>query len=422
MVVAPREPRRHHRRRPGRGHARAAARGQLPSERRIVALCLVGLSPAVVTETLYALAVRRRPRVVPADVHIVTTREGAARVTATLLGPRGALTALRQEYRLPLEALRCPPDHVHVLVDARGEPLDDIVTSRDSEAVGEQLAALVQRLGAPPGTALHCSLAGGRKTMGALLAMALQLHGGPQDRLYHVLVSPPWERVDDFFFPTRRSRRLRGPDGFVDARRAEVALAELPLLRLGPAVRRLGLSGLDLARLAAEVEAEAAGRLRLEPLVLDPARRSVRVGDFRVVLPAQQFALYQLYVLTRHRCRRAACRIGGRCPACQLPDDAVHDRRAELLALYRTLHPASARLEERTSGPASETEEALRLFREWLEQTRSRLNRALRAALGGPGPRATSYLVTDAPRAAGDKRRRGLGLQPGLVRIAKVDR
>jgi hypothetical protein len=44
----------------------------------------------------------------------------------------------------------------------------------------------------------------------------------------------------------------------------------------------------------------------------------------------------------------------------------------------------------------------------------------LREALGGPGPRAASSFVTDTLRVAGDKRRRGLGLQPGLVRIGEA--
>jgi hypothetical protein len=193
-----------------------------------------------------------------------------------------------------------------------------------------------------------------------------------------------------------------------------VTLAELPLVRLGPAVRRLGLSGLDLARLAREVEAEAAGRLRLDPLLLDPAHRGVHVGDVRLTLPAQQFALYQFYALARRRCRRARCRAGGCCEGCQLADDEVHDRRAQLLEVYRALGPVAPGLEKRAG------DEELPAFREWLEQTRSRLNRALRGALGGPGPRAASYLVSETLRMAGDKRRRGLGLPPGLVRIGEA--
>jgi CRISPR-associated protein (TIGR02584 family) len=384
--------------------------------RRIVALCLAGLSPAVVTEALYALAMRR-PRILPGGLHIITTAEGYAAVAATLLGPSGALDRLRTEYRLPPTAFPCPPQNVHVLVDARGRPLHDIVTSADSEAVGEQLGTIVRRLGATPGTSLYCSIAGGRKTMGALLAMALQLHGGPDDHLFHVLVSAPWERIPSFYFPTRRPLLLQGPGGCLDARRAKVTLAELPLVRLGPAVRRLGLSGHKLARLAQEIEAEATGGLRLDGLALERNHRRVRVGEARITLPAQQFALYELYALARLRCRRRACAAGGRCRDCQLADDEVHERQADLLRLYRALRPASAghHLEK---GPAAQD---LNAFREWLEQTRSRLNRALRDALGGPGPRVDAYLIRDAGAIGGDKRCRGIGLEPGLIRFVEAE-
>jgi CRISPR-associated protein (TIGR02584 family) len=36
-----------------------------------VAVCLVGLSPAVVTETLHALAVERRPPILPDELHLI---------------------------------------------------------------------------------------------------------------------------------------------------------------------------------------------------------------------------------------------------------------------------------------------------------------------------------------------------------------
>jgi CRISPR-associated protein (TIGR02584 family) len=117
----------------------AGARARLSKATRARVLCLVGLSPAVVTETLWALAVRRRPRVIDAELHIVTTRAGLAGVASTLLGAAGALARLRATYRLPAVAFRCPPAHLHVLADARGDPLDDILTTRDSEAVGEQI-------------------------------------------------------------------------------------------------------------------------------------------------------------------------------------------------------------------------------------------------------------------------------------------
>ncbi|PJA57556.1 MAG: TIGR02584 family CRISPR-associated protein, partial [Rhodocyclales bacterium CG_4_9_14_3_um_filter_68_10] len=53
-------------------------------ERRIL-LAATGLSPQVVTETLYALTQRRAPAFVPTEIHLVTTAEGAERARLTLL-------------------------------------------------------------------------------------------------------------------------------------------------------------------------------------------------------------------------------------------------------------------------------------------------------------------------------------------------
>lgn len=380
--------------------------------RRATAICLVGLSPAVVTETLFGLAVGSRPRIVPDQLHIVTTRTGLAAVSDHMLGPRGALAGLRAEHGLPAGAFRCPIANVHVLADARGDPLDDIVTTRDSEAVGEQLSRLVQDLVSDPGASLHCSLAGGRKTMGALLATALQLHGRPGDRLYHVLVSAPYDQVPGFYFPTRRSLRLAWRGGMVDARRARVSLAEVPIVRLGAVVRELGLSGTALGRLAAEIEEDAAGRLRLEPLHLDVERRAVEVGAHRIALVPQLLALYLFYADLRRRCRTGGCARGERCSRCHPTDDEVHDRRDGLLAIYRGL---GGRAEARAGGGRGPAVEDLVEFRAWLQQSRSHLNARIRASLG-EGPRAARYAVTEAPGVAGEPRRRGLALQPALIR------
>lgn len=52
----------------------------------------------------------------------------------------------------------------------------------------------------------------------------------------------------------------------VDSRAGCVELAEVPLVRLGAAARLLGYDGLTLERIAAELEAEATGRLVPQPI------------------------------------------------------------------------------------------------------------------------------------------------------------
>ena len=51
---------------------------------RRILLAVNGLSPQVVTETVYALA-RAHPRALPTEIHVVTTAEGAERARLALL-------------------------------------------------------------------------------------------------------------------------------------------------------------------------------------------------------------------------------------------------------------------------------------------------------------------------------------------------
>lgn len=386
-----------------------------PQRKVPVALCLAGLSPAVVTETLYALVTQGRRRVIPREVHLITTHGGYPTVVGALLGPAGALARLRQQCRLPESSLLCTNAHVHVLRDRRGRPLEDIRTPEDSRAAGEFIGALLRELASDISTELHCSLAGGRKTMSALLATALQLHGRPCDRLYHVLVSEPFERIPEFFFPPHPPRRYRIGSRPIDSSRARIELAEIPFVRLGAAVKRLGLSGLALEALAHEVQAEAEGRLKPEVLTLDPEARRVAVGGHPVRLPPQELALYAFYARVRRACRSRACQGGARCPGCHPTDDEVHDRRRHLLELYRATRPTAEGTITKLLAADHHAANELEDFRAWLQQTRSRVNRAIQAVLGR-GPQGERYMITtmDADHPEG-RRRRGLRLPPEFI-------
>ena len=49
---------------------------------RRILLAVTGLSPQIVTETLYALAVEGEPRWMPTEIRIITTRRGAEKARA----------------------------------------------------------------------------------------------------------------------------------------------------------------------------------------------------------------------------------------------------------------------------------------------------------------------------------------------------
>lgn len=72
-------------------------------------LAVTGLTPQVVTETLYALHARGER--LPAEIHILTTAEGYQRAKLTLLND-GWLARFYQDYRLPMPAF--DQGHIHV--------------------------------------------------------------------------------------------------------------------------------------------------------------------------------------------------------------------------------------------------------------------------------------------------------------------
>lgn len=392
-----------------------------PREPHVIAVCLAGFSPAVVTETLYALAVRRRPRIIPKKIVILTTEDAYPGVMSTLPGKNGAIRRMAAEYRLPEGALLCDFSDVMVLRSRSGRPLQDIRSSEDSREAGEAIAELLHRLHSDANVHLHCSIAGGRKTMGALLALALQLCARPGDRLYHVLVNEPFERIPEFFYPPRRPRVYELDGRRVDSRLARIDLAEIPLIRLGAVAESLGFDGEDLARRAAAVEAAVMESVRAPHLLLDFSSCRVWIDDREVRLAPQEFALYALYASIRSACRPCARKGRAGCASCRVTDDEIFDDfREKLMRIYSRCRPASGSRLMKLLTDRSGSGDVREAFGEWLRQTRSRINRTLRrAGVINIGPCLVLQWrgSEDVPASYN---RRGLSLSPGFILLTNV--
>lgn len=250
---------------------------------RRILLAVTGLSPQVVTETLYALAIPCASPFVPTEIHLLTTQEGARRARAALLHPDGGqFHALLADY--PQMGNPVFDDaHIHVIATPDGMPLPDIRTPDENAAAADAITTLVAKLTRDDAAALHASLAGGRKTMGFYLGYAFSLFARPQDRLSHVLVSSPFENHPQFFYPPIISRRLVTGDGHhVDTAEAVVTLAEIPIVRL-----RHGLPIALQDGHASFNDTVAAAQKRFAPprLFINLNARQVRCGDEEIALP-----------------------------------------------------------------------------------------------------------------------------------------
>jgi CRISPR-associated protein (TIGR02584 family) len=313
------------------------------SQRNIL-LAVTGLSPQVVTETIWALA-SQSPPWRPDALRLLTTRAGALAAEAGLPVAIAAL-ARRLGHALPVP-------EIELITDGAGRPIDDIASDASNGIAADAITAAIRAATARPDTALHVSVAGGRKTQGCLAAMALMLFGRPQDRLSHVLVPDALAGRPDFWFPPEAMRE------------DPVVLADIPFVRLRGVWRPEQIAPGYGAAVQA-VQAAIAG----PELVLDLAARTVRYGPH-----AQRLAPQLLAVLAWFADRRRA--DVGPVRWRDLDARAVAAEIGRLGGAGGTPRNLSAVLAGDPDGT-------------WLAEKVSRLNRIARQTLG---PEATPYLI-----------------------------
>lgn len=258
---------------------------------RRILLCVSGMSPQILTETLYALLHQETP-FIPTEIHLLSTVEGAEQARLNLLQGNVHFHRFCDEYGLSKAVF--DESRISVITDDQQRPLADITTPRDNEWAADCITRKVNDLTRDEESALHVSMAGGRKTMGYYAGYALSLFGRNQDRLSHVLVSAGYENLTDFYYPTRQSYTIYNRDKkAMDASKARVMLAEIPFVRL-----RQGLSEALLAGNTSFLSAVREAQRAEEPaeLVVDVANRVLVCNGITVRLSPIQFAFY-LWIL-----------------------------------------------------------------------------------------------------------------------------
>jgi CRISPR-associated protein (TIGR02584 family) len=264
-----------------------------PSEYpRRVLLAVSGLTPQIVTETLYALATGPGERFVPTEVHLLTTTEGADRAKLLLLSKEpGWFARLCKDYKL--DGIQFPEENIHVLCNRRGELLKDIRTEEDNQCAADAITEFVRQLTDDPESAVHVSLAGGRKTMGFYIAYALSLFGREQDRLSHVLAHQDFEEARDFFYPTKYEQVITSKTGKpLDTRDATVTLASIPYVNMRQGLPKSLLRGVSGY---SEVVGAASAAMAPAELTIDLRGGRVRAAGRIIDVPRAQIAMLSVF-------------------------------------------------------------------------------------------------------------------------------
>ncbi|MBS4798059.1 CRISPR-associated protein [Haemophilus sp. HMSC71H05] len=211
------------------------------SQKRKILLSVTGMSPAVVTETLYALVTEKG--FIPTEIQVITTEQGKNKLLEALLGieggrkeRKGALQEFIEDYgeKYGFSSIHFDESCIHIITNERGQNLPDIRTPEENEHAANSIVQLVGNLCQDEEMQLHVSIAGGRKTMGFFMGYALSLYGREQDSLSHVLVDSQYESLASFYYPKPYPHLINKNDGTqIDAKDGKVMLAEIPWVRLG---------------------------------------------------------------------------------------------------------------------------------------------------------------------------------------------
>ncbi len=265
----------------------------------LIALC--GISPAVISESVWALWKEENPQRIH-EVIVITTTTGRKYLRDYLLDS-GIWEQLRQELGASSQELLFGDTsyNLRVLPAAdRSHDLTDICSSEDHLCMTDTFLDILRGFCDNPTNRIFVSIAGGRKTMSAMMALCFSLVARPRDRLCHVLVNHPFDSPQLqplFFFPPSIPQDHIYHSSRISSAAAKINLITIPVARL----RQLYAGGSgqlpgsyrDLVALADE-NLQAA---HLPTLHLNCQLATCCFDEQPLALPPKEFMLY--YTIAR---------------------------------------------------------------------------------------------------------------------------
>jgi len=262
-----------------------------------ILLAVIGMTPQIVTETLYKLAVDSEPQFIPTEVHLITTKEGAESAKIALLGTaydKGWFHLFCEDYQL--DQIQFNEENIHIITDPEGQFIDDNQSTQHNKIASDFITDKVKSFTQDDNTALHVSLAGGRKTMSYYAGYALSLYGRLQDHLSHVLVSKVFMSNKNFFYPRpkEKARRLEIDKRFYSTESAKIILSDIPYVRMRYQVPQALLEGNEGFQ---ETVNKIEKFNQLPQVTLYRYERKVEFNGTLLALPDSKFALYYWFCL-----------------------------------------------------------------------------------------------------------------------------
>jgi CRISPR-associated protein (TIGR02584 family) len=253
----------------------------------LIAPC--GQTPQVITETIYYFYKMAKPPQKIQEVHIITTKIGREKIIETLLR-NGRFYKLCNDLNIQRDLIKFNDDTIYVPTYNNGTPIEDIKTDKDNELFAERLWELVKNHTDREDVCVHCSIAGGRKTMSAYAAVMMTLLGRPGDTVSHVLLDNEQE-LQGFFYPKNKKEE------------AHLHLANIPYLRLRGKISIPNIKENNFIKIIHEMQKELDENSipkKVELLIED--HTIVVTPNGKIRLTPREFFLYHLLAYKRKNC------------------------------------------------------------------------------------------------------------------------
>ena len=209
------------------------------NDKRIVLIATMGSSPAVLTETVWELAHAYKP-IIPDEIVVLSARNSVDKLRHDLLEGSDPVwaklrAALTKDKIKVDRKLVFGPMSIHVIPDANKKEMWDLRSAEDNLLAADFMMQEIRKYSESPDVEIIASIAGGRKTMSALLLSCMSLLGRDEDKVVHVLLPEELEGGAEppFYFPQKgvvHVSRRTGKKYKGDKLRSE--LFEVPFVRM----------------------------------------------------------------------------------------------------------------------------------------------------------------------------------------------
>lgn len=208
--------------------------------KKVVLVAILGTAPAVLTEAVWAFA--QNEHVVPDQVVVMTTATGKRKLKELVFdsgvwdGLKQALVAQGHDLTDKLVFNLDSDRYLMAFVDEKtGAFIEDLPTRAANLFAANQMLEKIRGFAEDRTCRILGLMAGGRKTMTGLFFSVMSLLARRGDKLYHVLVSEPFENprlTPPFFYPQAGVEHKLEQQSYASTD-AQVNLFDVPFVCIG---------------------------------------------------------------------------------------------------------------------------------------------------------------------------------------------